>query len=209
MAYSCGVLGRPERILNGAQQAELARWDRSHAPASPSEPGQALLGLDPEVRIQDYRDPLDGSFDADRVGGDGRARGRGPVPGLLRGPVRQAPAGRPAADPADVPDCPLAAAACSSSPHIAPDMYMRPVGDTIRLIEDAGFEASVEAMREHYVRTIRAWLENFEANLPRSTQILSAEQVVESGASTWPAARWLSSRAGWAWTRSSRKGPRR
>ena len=36
-------------------------------------------------------------------------------------------------------------------------MDMRPVGDTVRLIENAGFEVvGVEAMREHYVRTIRA-----------------------------------------------------
>jgi cyclopropane-fatty-acyl-phospholipid synthase len=57
-------------------------------------------------------------------------------------------------------------------------MDMRPVGDTIRLIQGAGFEVlGVEAMREDYVRTIRAWLENFEANLPAITQILSAEQV--------------------------------
>jgi cyclopropane-fatty-acyl-phospholipid synthase len=52
------------------------------------------------------------------------------------------------------------------------------VGDTIRLIQDAGFEVTgVEAMREHYVRTIRAWLENFERNLPAITKILTAEHV--------------------------------
>jgi cyclopropane-fatty-acyl-phospholipid synthase len=57
-------------------------------------------------------------------------------------------------------------------------MDMRPVGDTINLIQGAGFEViGVEAMREHYVRTIRAWLENFEANLPAITGLLSAEQV--------------------------------
>ena len=62
--------------------------------------------------------------------------------------------------------------------YIAPDMDMRPVGETIRLIQDAGFEViGVEAMREHYARTIRAWLENFEANLPAINTILTAEQV--------------------------------
>jgi cyclopropane-fatty-acyl-phospholipid synthase len=35
----------------------------------------------------------------------------------------------------------------------------------------------VQAMRENYVRTIRAWLGNFEQNLPAITQILSEEQV--------------------------------
>ena len=57
-------------------------------------------------------------------------------------------------------------------------MTMRPVGETVRLIENAGFEVTgVQAMREHYVRTLRAWLDNFEQNLPAITQILSKEQV--------------------------------
>jgi cyclopropane-fatty-acyl-phospholipid synthase len=46
---------------------------------------------------------------------------------------------------------------------IAPDMHMRPVGQTIDLLEAAGLEVrDVEAMREHYTRTIRAWLDDFE-----------------------------------------------
>jgi len=41
---------------------------------------------------------------------------------------------------------------------IAADMSMRPVGATVELIEDAGLEVrGVQAMREHYVRTIEAW----------------------------------------------------
>jgi cyclopropane-fatty-acyl-phospholipid synthase len=62
--------------------------------------------------------------------------------------------------------------------YIAADMTMRPVGETVRLIEQAGFEViGVEAMRTHYVRTIRAWLENFEHNLPAIHDILSEEQI--------------------------------
>ncbi len=57
-------------------------------------------------------------------------------------------------------------------------MTMRPVGETVRLIEQAGFEViGVEAMRTHYVRTIRAWLDNFEAHLPEIAKILTAEQI--------------------------------
>ncbi|MBO1415808.1 cyclopropane-fatty-acyl-phospholipid synthase family protein [Streptomyces sp. FH025] len=42
--------------------------------------------------------------------------------------------------------------------YIAPDMHMRPVGQTVDLIEDAGLEVvHAEAMREHYARTIDAW----------------------------------------------------
>ena len=87
--------------------------------------------------------------------------------------------------------------------YIAPDMHMRPVGETVRLIEQAGFEViGVQAMREHYVRTIRAWLDNFERNLPRITQLLPRSRSA-CGACTWPAARWPSRTAGWASTRSS------
>jgi cyclopropane-fatty-acyl-phospholipid synthase len=32
-------------------------------------------------------------------------------------------------------------------------------------------------MREHYVHTIRAWLDNFEENLPAIKDILSEEQI--------------------------------
>jgi cyclopropane-fatty-acyl-phospholipid synthase len=48
----------------------------------------------------------------------------------------------------------------------------------VRLIEQAGFEViGVQAMRTHYVRTIRAWLDNFEENLPAIKDILSEEQI--------------------------------
>jgi cyclopropane-fatty-acyl-phospholipid synthase len=42
---------------------------------------------------------------------------------------------------------------------------MRPVGQTVALLEDAGLEVrDVHAMREHYVRTIRAWHQTLETN---------------------------------------------
>ncbi|AEF41558.1 class I SAM-dependent methyltransferase [Hoyosella subflava] len=48
---------------------------------------------------------------------------------------------------------------------IAPDMHMRPVGETIGMLEEAGLELrDVHALREHYVRTVDAWHEQFEAN---------------------------------------------
>ncbi|MEU3465480.1 cyclopropane-fatty-acyl-phospholipid synthase family protein [Streptomyces sp. NPDC006733] len=47
--------------------------------------------------------------------------------------------------------------------YIAPDMHMRPVGQTVDLLESAGFEVrSVEALREHYARTIDAWRQTLE-----------------------------------------------
>src|SRR4051794_24165802 len=48
--------------------------------------------------------------------------------------------------------------------YIAPDMHMRPLGETIGLLETGGFEVrGVQALREHYVRTGEEWLSNLEA----------------------------------------------
>jgi cyclopropane-fatty-acyl-phospholipid synthase len=48
---------------------------------------------------------------------------------------------------------------------IAPDMHMRPVGETVALMEEAGLEVrDVHALREHYTLTVQAWYRTFEAN---------------------------------------------
>ncbi|MEU0487889.1 cyclopropane-fatty-acyl-phospholipid synthase family protein [Nocardiopsis sp. NPDC006139] len=65
--------------------------------------------------------------------------------------------------------------------YIAPDMYMRPLGETVGLIEDAGLEVTgVRSMREHYVRTARAW----SAELERRYDDLVA-LAGEEAARTW------------------------
>jgi cyclopropane-fatty-acyl-phospholipid synthase len=141
-----------------------------------------LGGLDltgrAEVLIQDYRDTDGAPYDAiasiemgEHVGAAGypafcaalhrllRPGGRLLIQQMSRG--RRAPGGGPFIES-----------------YIAPDMHMRPVGETVQLIEDAGLEViDVEAMREHYARTIRAWLGNFEQNLPAVAKILTPEQV--------------------------------
>ncbi len=143
---------------------------------------QRLTGLGltsrAEVLIHDYRDTDGGPYDAiasvemgEHVGAAGypafckslhrllRPGGRLLIQQMSRG--RRAPGGGPFIES-----------------YIAPDMHMRPVGETVRMIEDAGFEViGVEAMREDYARTIRAWLANFEQNLPAVTKLLTEEQV--------------------------------
>ena len=60
--------------------------------------------------------------------------------------------------------------------YIAPDMHMRPVGETVDLLEGAGLEVlSVDAMREHYTTTIRAWLANLEEHRDEVTALIGAE----------------------------------
>ncbi len=61
---------------------------------------------------------------------------------------------------------------------IAPDMHMRPVGETVAFLERGGLEVrDVHAMREHYVRTVAGWMQNFEANLDRLTELVGEEVV--------------------------------
>ncbi len=62
--------------------------------------------------------------------------------------------------------------------YVAADMHMRPVGETVGLLEQAGLEVlGVESMRLHYVRTIRAWLANLEDNADAATKVIGAERV--------------------------------
>lgn len=59
---------------------------------------------------------------------------------------------------------------------IAPDMTMRPVGQTIDLLAGAGLEIlDVQAMRDHYVWTVDAWIERFEQNRSRLVELVGDE----------------------------------
>lgn len=61
---------------------------------------------------------------------------------------------------------------------IAPHMHMRPLGETVAYFERGGLEVrGVQALREHYVRTVDGWLENFEAHLPQLTDLVGEEVV--------------------------------
>ena len=61
---------------------------------------------------------------------------------------------------------------------IAPDMHMRPVGETVELIEAGGLEVrDVHMMREHYVDTVRDWLVSFESHADRLRELVGEEAL--------------------------------
>jgi cyclopropane-fatty-acyl-phospholipid synthase len=58
--------------------------------------------------------------------------------------------------------------------YVFPDGELRPVGEVVGYLESAGFEAwDVEALREHYILTLRAWLENLEHNWNTASALTS------------------------------------
>jgi cyclopropane-fatty-acyl-phospholipid synthase len=131
-----------------------------------------------EVLIQDYRDTSGGPYDAIASVEMGEHVGAGNYPAFcaaLRGLLR--PGGRLL-----IQQMSRAGNAPGGGPfiesYVAADMHMRPVGETVGLLEDAGLEVlGVESMRAHYVRTIRAWLDNLERKLPEVEAIIGTERA--------------------------------
>ncbi|MFF4586410.1 class I SAM-dependent methyltransferase [Streptomyces sp. NPDC001388] len=116
-----------------------------------------------EVVCQDYRDIDGGSYDAVATVEMGEHVGDAEYPGFaaaLRRLVR--PRGRVLVQQMSRGSTAPGGGAFIET-YIAPDMHMRPLGETVSLLETAGLEVrSVESLREHYVRTVAAWHRTLE-----------------------------------------------
>ena len=129
-----------------------------------------------EVRLQDYREIPDGPFDAissigmaEHVGSaqylayaTGLYRLLAPGGRLLNHQISRRPS--PAGEPYEL------------SPfirkYVFPDGELAPVGATVSLLEEAGFEVrDVESLREHYALTLREWVANLEAHWGRAVRL--------------------------------------
>ncbi|MGH2398310.1 MAG: class I SAM-dependent methyltransferase, partial [bacterium] len=57
--------------------------------------------------------------------------------------------------------------------HIFPDGELEPLAETLSAAESVGFEVrDVENLREHYARTLRLWLHNFEKHKDRAIALV-------------------------------------
>ncbi|MFC1415783.1 class I SAM-dependent methyltransferase [Streptacidiphilus cavernicola] len=138
----------------------------------------AELGLDDRVDVQlrDYRDVTEGGFDAVSTIEMGEHVGEAEYPAFARVlHDRLRPEGRLLVQQMSRRHRAPGGGAFIET-YIAPDMHMRPVGETAALIEDAGLEVrQVEALREHYVRTCAAWRETLEQRWDEFAALVGAE----------------------------------
>ncbi len=121
-----------------------------------------------EIRLQDYRDVLDGPFDAvssigmfEHVGAAQQRAYFQRIKDLL------VPQGRLLNHAISSPDSfgkPVSPRSFIGR-YVFPDGQLHEVGRTITMMQDLHLEVrDVESLREHYGRTLRAWVTNLQAN---------------------------------------------
>ncbi|CAM5432870.1 cyclopropane-fatty-acyl-phospholipid synthase [Streptomyces xanthochromogenes] len=131
-----------------------------------------------EIRVQDYRDVKDGPFDAissigmaEHVGSVRYAEYADILHALLKDGGRllnHQIARRPERDESayEIDEF--------IDKYVFPDGELAPVGRTLAILEEAGFEArDVEPIREHYALTLRQWVVNLEADWRRAMGLTS------------------------------------
>ncbi|MGP2437006.1 class I SAM-dependent methyltransferase [Streptomyces sp. JW3] len=131
-----------------------------------------------EIRVQDYRDVVDGPYDAissigmaEHVGAEKYLEYARDLHALLKPGGRllnHQIARRPQRDE------PAYSVDEFIDSYVFPDGELAPVGTTVGQLERAGFEVrDVEAIREHYAHTLRRWVANLEAGWDRATRLVS------------------------------------
>jgi cyclopropane-fatty-acyl-phospholipid synthase len=131
-----------------------------------------------DIRLQDYRDLADEPFDAIGTLEMGEHVGRANYPVYAATLHRMLkPGGRLLLQQMSRGATAQGGGAFIET-YIAPDMNMRPVGQTVDLLERAGLEVrDVEGLREHYVWTVRAWWETLEARWDEVVALVGVEQA--------------------------------
>lgn len=136
-----------------------------------------------EIREQDYRDIDDGPYDAISSIGMAEHVGRaewGAYAKLLFGLLK--PGGRllnhqitePPGTPIAQPTKHGKQKQTFITAYVFPDGELQSVGRVSDRLEEVGFEVrDVESLREHYARTLRAWVDNLEENWTDCAQLSS------------------------------------
>ena len=132
-----------------------------------------------EIRVQDYRDVVDGPFDAissvgmaEHVGHKRMKLYFSNLHELLR------PGGRLLNHAiASVGGSRLGRRSFVNR-YVFPDGELLDIADTVRSMEEAGFEVrDVENLREHYDRTLRCWVQNLERHWDRAVELVGERRA--------------------------------
>ncbi|MET9854889.1 cyclopropane-fatty-acyl-phospholipid synthase family protein [Streptomyces sp. NPDC006450] len=153
----------------------LSREQAAYARKRVAEEGLADLV---EIRVQDYRDVKDGPYDAissigmaEHVGAERYRTYARSLYGLLRPGGRllnHQIARRPE------PDEESYRIDAFIDAYVFPDGELSPLGTTVGELERAGFEVrDVEALREHYALTLRAWVARLEEHWAEAVRLTS------------------------------------
>lgn len=133
-----------------------------------------------DVEVRDYRDVTGGPYDAissigmaEHVGSERYAEYAADLyhllrPGgrLLNHQIARRPAGSTTSYSKFIRN------------YVFPDGELLPVGQTVELLEEAGFEVrDVESLREHYGRTLRQWVANIEGRWDACAELTSPGRV--------------------------------
>jgi cyclopropane-fatty-acyl-phospholipid synthase len=189
----CRKLGLPERpgarLLDvGCGWGSMAIHAAQHHGASvvgiTISPEQAALATERvaaagladrvEIRLQDYRDLAGESFDAissigmfEHVGRRRMATYFTTLRALLRS------GGRLLNHAISSVDGSRLAGRSFTGRYVFPDGELLDVGHVVLAREEAGFEVrDVEGLREHYARTLRAWVANLDAGWTRAVELV-------------------------------------
>jgi cyclopropane-fatty-acyl-phospholipid synthase len=138
-----------------------------------------------QVRHADYRELAsgrdDGGFDAVASIEMGEHVGDDEYPGfvaILRRVLR--PGGRALVQQMSRDDVAPGGGAFIET-YIAPDMHMKSLATTVRLLSDGGLEVrDVQALREHYAWTVAAWARTLESRWDQAVSLIG-----EVGARVW------------------------
>jgi len=163
-AYGVDVVG----ITLSTEQADYAR----------KQVAEAGMTAHVEIRVQDYRDVDDGPFDAITSIGMAEHVGTGPYAEYATILFRQLKAGGRLLNHQIAAIHPAAGRSSKQrsfiDAYVFPDGELAPIGTTVTLLEGAGFEVrDVQALREHYARTLRAWVANLESDWSRAVRLTS------------------------------------
>jgi cyclopropane-fatty-acyl-phospholipid synthase len=163
-AYGVDVVG----ITLSTEQADYAR----------KQVAEAGMTAHVEIRVQDYRDVDDGPFDAIASIGMAEHVGTGPYAEYATILFRQLKAGGRLLNHQIAAIHPAAGRSSKQrsfiDAYVFPDGELAPIGTTVTLLESAGFEVrDVQALREHYARTLRAWVANLESDWSRAVRLTS------------------------------------